>query len=405
MDKLRQYARLIVRMGVNVQKGQPVVIAAPVECAEFARLLAEEAYEAGAREVIPRWIDDTMTRLKYLKADDAVFDEFPAWRREMYMDAARQKAAVISIAADDPENLKDADPGRIQRVGRVAGTTMKDYYDMMMQNQFPWCVVSVPTAIWAQKVFPGVSEAEAVEKLWDAIYTTARVTDDPVASWKTHVAALDARRDRLNAWNFQKLHYTNSLGTDLWVELPEKHEWISAGERAKTGQDFIANMPTEEIFTLPKRDGVNGVVYSAKPLALNGNVVDEFVLTFENGRIVDIKAKQGLEVLQSEISIDDGAHFLGEVALVPYDSPISQSGILFYNTLFDENASCHFAFGKAYPNFSDADDRTQEELFARGMNDSLTHVDFMVGTRDLSITGVTHDEQEVPVFVNGNFVF
>ncbi len=405
MDRLRSYAKLIVRKGVNVQKGQPVVIGAPVECAVFVRLLAEEAYEAGAREVSVRWKDDALTRLKYLKADDAVFDEAPEWMRLLYMDAANSQAACIAVYATDPENLRDCDPDRIQRANRAQSTLLKAYSDLQMAGFFPWCVVSVPTEAWAKKVFPDLSGAEAVARLWDAIYDTARVTADPVAAWEAHVAVLDARRDKLNEYGFAKLIFKNALGTDLTVELPDNHVWVSAGETAQTGQVYIANMPTEEIFTLPRRDGVNGVVVASKPLVLNGNLVEDFRFTFQDGRIVDVRAKTGLDILQNEISIDEGARYLGEVALVPFDSPINKSGILFYNTLFDENASCHLAFGKAYPCFSDARERTVEELTARGMNDSLTHEDFMVGTADLSVTGVTRDGTEVPVFINGNFAF
>ncbi len=405
MTRMQNYARLIVRVGANVQKDQPVFISAPVECADFARLLADESYQAGACNVTVRWVDDTLTRLKYLNANDAVFDTFPAWEKALYDEVAETQTAVISVYATDPENLKGVDLDRIRRAGKVQSMALKAYADKQMSNHFPWCVVSVASDAWARKVFPHLPAQEAFETLQNAIFDAARITDDPVAAWEAHVATLEARKEKLNAYRFKTLVYRNALGTDLTVELPEHHVWIAAGERAKTGQAFIANMPTEEIFTLPKRDGVNGVVVASKPLVLNGNVVDDFRFVLEAGKITNIQAGAGLEVLKNRIANDEGSAFLGEVALVPFDSPISNAGILFYNTLFDENASCHFAFGRAYPCFSDADERTKEELVERGMNDSLIHEDFMIGTPDLSIVGITHDGQDIPVFVNGNFAF
>ncbi len=402
---LQQFAKLAVNVGANVQKGQPLVISAPIECAEFARLIAEAGYDAGASEVIMRWGDDAMARMKYLRADSAVFDTFPNWITEMYRQFADTKAAAIHIYATDPENLKGVDPDRIRRASVAAGTATKFYADLQMANHFQWNIVSMPTVSWAKKVFPDKSDDDAVAALWQAIIHATRLEGDAVANWRAHMAKLHARSEQLNAYNFKSLHYTNSLGTDLVVELPENHKWIACGELTKDGVEFVANMPSEEIFTLPKRDGVNGVLYASKPLSLNGTVVDGMKYTIEKGKIVDVTADCGLEQLLNELDIDEGARYFGEVALVPHDSPISNSGILFYNTLFDENASCHFAFGKAYPCFTDADDIDEQTMQARGMNDSLTHEDFMVGTADLSIVGTTQDGTKVPVFVNGNFAF
>ncbi|MDR0293494.1 MAG: aminopeptidase [Oscillospiraceae bacterium] len=398
-----QFARLAVNIGANVQKGGTLVLSAPVECAGFARLIAEAAYEAGAREVVTRWSDDAMARLKYLKADGAVFDEFPRWMKVMYDEFAGKKAALLTIHATDPELLKDADPDRITRWGKASGTALKPFFDKQMANEFAWCIVSMPTPSWARRVFPGLDGEAAVDALWNAIEKATRLEGDAVANWREHLAVMERRAAGLTDYNFKKIRYLNGLGTDLTVELPDNHKWIACGEKTKDGVPFVANMPSEEIFTLPKKDGVNGVLYSSMPLSLNGNIVDGMRFTFKDGRIVDAQAEKGLEYLRNELNIDEGARYLGEAALVPHNSPISNLGILFYNTLFDENASCHFAFGKAYPCFRDAETAGGEVMKARGMNDSLTHTDFMVGTADLSIVGTTQDGREIPVFVNGNF--
>jgi aminopeptidase len=279
--------------------------------------------------------------------------------------------------------------------------------DMQMRNDFPWCVVSIPSTAWALKVFPGSSPEEAVNKLWDAIFEAVRVKGDggAVQRWADHAASLQKRAKILDGHNFSKLVFENSLGTDLEVELPENHKWVCCGERAHSGFTFIANMPTEEIFTLPKKGGVNGVICSSIPLSLDGTLVKDIRFTVKDGKIVDATASEGLETLKKKLEVDEGARYLGEVALVPHKSPISDMGVLFYNTLFDENASCHFAFGRAYPCFKDATTASPEEQKKRGLNDSVVHVDFMIGTPDLSITGITADGKEIPVFVNGNFAF
>jgi aminopeptidase len=405
--KLSEYAKLIVRVGANVQKNQTLVLRCPVEAAAFARLIAEEAYEAGAREVVMSWGDDKLSRMKYLRASGEIFDEVPAWLKTFYYEYAGMKAAVVSIAANDPENLKGVDPERLRRNAVAAGKELKDYYDQQMRNEFPWCVVSVPTPAWALKVFPGCAPEEAVAKLWDAIFAAVRVAGDggAVKRWEEHIAKLQKRVKILNDHNFAKLIYKNSLGTDFAVELPEKHAWLCCGEKARTGTTFMANMPTEEIFTLPKKTGVNGVICSSLPMSIDGNIVKDIRFTVKDGRIVEAAASEGQETLLKKLDVDEGSRYFGEAALVPHKSPISDMGILFYNTLFDENASCHFAFGKAYPAFKDAETAGPEELAARGANDSVVHVDFMVGTPDLSITGVKADGKEIPVFVGGNFAF
>ena len=404
-EKLQEYARLLVRVGLNVQKGQKVVISCPVECAWFARMCAAEAYEAECREVVMNWHDDAMTRMKYLKAEESVFENVPEWRARFFNDQAKEGAAYLAISATDPENLKGVDPQRLVKSQQSSGKALKDFDRLQMCGGFPWCIASIPIPSWAQKVFPDCGEDEAMEKLWDAIFSAVRIDGDGtcVDKWQQHLDTLRQRLEKLNALNFKSLHYTNSLGTDLTVQLPEGHVWEAGNDMTLEGRPYIANIPTEEIFTAPLKTGVNGVVYSSMPLVNDGNIIDGFHFVVKDGKIVEAHAEVGEETLKGAISVDEGASYFGEVALVPYDSPISNQNILFFNTLFDENAACHIAFGEAYPCLKDGHGLSKEELKQRGLNDSITHVDFMIGTPDLSIVGTTHDGTEIPVFVNGNF--
>ena len=403
---LKKYAELLVKTGVNIQKGQTLVISCPVEAAPFARLVVEAAYKAGARQVVMRWGDEQISRLTYLHAPEDLFDEFPEWRKEFYLTHAREGAAFMSIYASDPEAMKGVDPNRIMRSQIAANQAIKEYSDRLMANKNRWLVASVPTKAWAKKVFPNLTEDEAVANLWDAIIKATRADqDDPVKAWEEHSKQLHKRVEFLNNIRFKSLHFKNALGTDLVVELPEKHLWAGGSEKSADGISFNPNIPSEEVFTLPKKDGVNGVDYSSKPLNYNGDLIDEFFLTFKDGEIVDYQAKVGYDSLKSLIETDEGSRYLGEVALVQYDSPISRSNILFYNTLFDENASCHLAIGRAYPtSLIGGDEMTEEELALNGANYSINHVDFMFGTEDLDIVGKTYDGQTIQVFKDGNFV-
>ena len=406
--KFKEYAKLLVEVGVNIQKGQTLVIGSPVDCAWFARLCARAAYAAGCREVVMRWSDDELTREKYLHAEDSVFDSLPAWQAEFDNGYARQGAAFLHISARDPENLVGVDPDRIARSQRSSGEALREYRELTMSNTVPWCIGSIPIPSWARKVFPGCPEDEAVEKLWEAIFQTVRVDGSGAAvdRWREHLAGLKGHMDRLNGLNLESLHYTNSLGTDLTIRLPEGHIWAAGSSETKSGLPFIANMPTEEVFTAPLRNGVDGVVCSSMPLVHNGVVIDKIRFQVKEGKIVEASAQTGEDALKAAITLDEGASYFGEVALVPYDSPISRQKLLYYNTLFDENASCHLAFGEAYPEcLRGGAEMSKEERKARGLNDSITHVDFMVGTADLSITGKTRDGREVPVFVDGNFAW
>lgn len=404
---LEKYALLLVKTGINIQKDQTLVINSPIECASFARSVAEIAYKEGAREVVMNWRDELSSKIRFINGPEEIFEEFPDWQRDFYLHHARIGAAFLSISASDPELMKDVNPDRMSKARKASSAAIKEYRERLMANKNVWCVASIPTVSWAKKVFPENTEEEAIEKLWDAIFKTVRVDkEDPVAAWEAHKNNLKRSMDFLNGNKFRYLHYKNSIGTDLKIELPENHLWLGGSDYTPEGLEFIANMPTEEVFTLPKKDGVNGTVVSSKPLNYNGNLIENFSLTFKDGKIIDFKAEKGYDVLKSIIETDEGAPYLGEVALVPYDSPISNSNILFYNTLFDENASCHLALGEAYPVcIKNGENLSKEELKNEGVNTSIVHEDFMVGTKDLEIIGITADGKEVQVFKDGNFAF
>ena len=407
-DLLKKYANLVVKVGVNIQQDQLLVINSPIECADFARLIAEEAFEAGAHDVVVSWSDEELAHIRYAKGKKEIFTEFPDWRVRFYEDYAAQGAAFVSIAARNPEIFKDIEQEKLTLSAQAAGAALLEYRAKLMNNENTWCVVSVPTSGWAKKVFPELSEEAAKARLWQEIFRTVRIEpgSDPAAAWREHIAFLQKAADFLNGKNFKSLHYKNSLGTDLTVELPEGHIWAGGAEKSATGTWFAANMPTEEVYSLPLREGVNGTVYASKPLIYNGNRIENFHLTFKEGRVVDFGAEIGEGTLKELINMDEGSHYLGEVALVPYDSPISRSGILFYNTLFDENAACHLALGKAYPTcIKGGEEMDSVTLLQHGVNDSLVHEDFMIGTADLSIVGTTHEGEHVQVFKDGNFAF
>lgn len=404
---LEKYARLIVKTGVNIQKDQILVVNSPIECAAFARLVARVAYQEGAHDVVLNWKDELFSKLRFEQAPEAVFTEFPEWQKQFYLTYLRQGAAFLSIAAADPELLKEVDPARVAAAQKTGSIALREYREALMSNKNAWCVASIPTAAWACKVFPDLAPEQAVEKLWEAIFTTVRIAqEDPVAAWDDHKNNLKRSMEWLNARRFKYLHYKNSLGTDLTIELPQGHLWLGGAEATPAGLEFVANMPTEEVFTLPKKTGVNGTVVSSKPLNYNGSLIEDFSLKFKEGRIIEYTAAKGQEVLAKLIETDEGSGYLGEVALVPYDSPISRLNLLFYNTLFDENASCHLAIGKAYPVcIKNSENMSGEELVQAGVNDSLVHEDFMIGTADLEITGTTVTGEKIAIFKAGNFAF
>ncbi|EYE87737.1 peptidase M29 [Fervidicella metallireducens AeB] len=404
-ELLKRYARLAVKTGINIQKGQKLVISSPIECASFARMIAETAFDEGAGDVIISWGDELFSKIRFMKAPDEAFLEMPEWQKLFFNSYAKEGAAFLSISASDPGLMREVNPERIAKSQKVRQLALKEYYERLMSNKNAWSIISIPTAGWATKVFPGLSEDEAVEKLWEAIFKIVRVDqEDPVSAWNEHKENLKKNMNFLNSHNFRYLHFKNSLGTDLRIELPENHLWVGGAEETAAGYDFIANMPTEEVFTMPLKTGVNGKVVSSLPLNYGGNLIENFSLTFKNGRIVDFSAEKGYDTLKHLIETDEGSHYLGEVALVPYDSPISNSGIIFFNTLYDENASCHLAIGRAYSLcLKNGENMSSEELEKAGANQSLAHVDFMIGTSDLDVTGTTYDSLEIPVFKNGNW--
>lgn len=406
--KLSEYARLLVEVGLNVQPGQTPSIESNVEYAALTRKCVSACYDCGARNVVAYYGDDFTTRESFLRADAAVFDEYPSYMKARVDWFLEQKSPRLSFTGSNPELLKGVDPARIQARRKASGPPTRPYFDALSANKFQWCLGACPTPAWAEKAFPDKKGQDAIDALWDAIFSVCRITGDgkAVERWKEHVAATAKRCKALNEYQFTSLRYANSLGTDLTVRLPDNHVWAGGSEFTPEGVEFVANIPTEEIFTAPRRDGVDGRVYSALPLAMDGNVIRDFWMDFKDGRIVDLHAQAGEEFLRRAIEVDEGARCLGEAALVPYDSPIRAKGVLFYDTLFDENASCHLAFGAAYPScVKGGEEMSEAEQKAAGLNQSMTHVDFMVGTPDLSIVGTTRDGKEIPVFVNGNFAF
>lgn len=404
--QLTKYAELAVKIGVNIQPNQYLYIAASIESAPFVQVVTKIAYEIGAKQVFVDYTDDQITRTRYELAPADSFDFFPPWKVQEREWLAEEGAAFMSIVSQSPDLLSGIDSKRIASFQKASGTALNKYRQYVQSDKISWTVIAAPSKQWARKVFPELPEEKQVEALWDAIFKATRADlDNPVEAWAQHNDNLHEKVDYLNNKNYAKLHYT-APGTDLTIELPKGHLWCGAGSINEKGEEFMANMPTEEVFTVPHKDGVNGYVSSTKPFSYGGNIIDNFKLTFENGRIVQVEAAQGEEVLKNLVATDEGSHYLGEVALVPFHSPISQSNILFYNTLFDENASNHLAIGSAYAFcIEGGKSMSSDELKAHGLNESITHVDFMIGSEQMNIDGVTADGQSEPVFRNGNWAF
>ena len=403
---LDKYAELAVKVGVNIQPGQELLVRSPIECAQFVRKVVKHAYDVGAKNVYIEWSDEECTLIRYLNAPEEAFNEFPKWVADQYVDIAKKGGAFLSIHAANPDLLKDVDPQRVANYQKASGLALKEWRSYTLTDKCKWSIVSIPTEAWAKKVFPNVSKEEAMDKLWNAIFKCSRVLgQDPIKAWSKHNEDLKLRMNFLNDKNFKALKFKSSK-TDLTMELPKGHIWLSGASVDPNGIEFNPNIPTEEVFCLPHKYKVNGVVHSTKPLVYGGNVIDNFSLTFKEGRIVEYTAEKGYETLGKLIETDEGSHYLGEVALVPFKSPISDTNIVFFNTLFDENASCHFAIGSAYKTcIKDGDNIQDEELDKYGVNNSLTHVDFMIGSNDMNIIGITHEGEEVQVFKDGNWAF
>ncbi len=401
---LSDYAELVVKIGVNLQKGQGLEIVCPVEKREVAKALTIAGYKAGAKIVRIRWEDEEINKLNYTYADTNALTEVPKWLVASRNYLVEEGFCYIAVSADDPSAFKDIPADKIAAVAKARGKALKKYSDAVMSNQIRWCVISVPTLAWAKQVFP--NSTDAVKDLAEAIEKTMRLDcENPLQMWQEHIKTLDKRAEFLNKHNFSYLHFKSGNGTDLKVGLAKNHLWTSAQELAKDGVKFVANMPTEEVFTAPHRLKVDGVLKSALPLCENGQIIDDFSITFKKGKIIDFTAKKGYETLKHLINTDEGTHHLGEVALIGKNSPIAQSGILFYNTLFDENASCHLAIGKAYPTtVKNGETLSKKELKALGVNDSTEHIDFMIGTDDLEVIGVDDKGNAVQIFKNGEWV-
>lgn len=403
---LEKYAALAVQVGVNVQKGQTLVVNAPLTAADLVRKIAQKAYEVGAKHVHVEWSDEKLTYIRYKHAPEEAFTEYPMWRAKGLEELAANGAAFLTIYSPNPDLLKDIDPKRIATDNKTRATALSNYRNYIMNDRVSWSLISAPTPEWAKKIFPDLSVDEAVEKLWNVIFETVRVnTDDPVQAWKEHNARLEKTREYLNKKQYKQLIF-EAPGTNLTIDLPENHIWSGGAAENEKGILFNPNIPTEEVFTMPHKDGVNGVVRNTKPLNYSGTVIDNFSLTFEKGKVVDFTAEVGYETLKLLLSTDEGASRLGEVALVPHHSPISLSNLIFYNTLFDENASNHLALGRAYPtNIAGGVDMSNEELAAHGVNTSLIHEDFMIGSAEMDIDGVTQDGKREPIFRKGNWAF
>jgi aminopeptidase len=405
-QNLEKYAALAVHVGVNVQQGQTLVINAPIFASVFVHKIAKKAYEAGAKNVHVEWNDEELALIKFKHAPDEALTEYPMWKAKGLEEMAENGSAFLTIYAPNPDLLKDINPERIAAANKASAMALQKYRSYLMADKACWSLISIPAPDWAKKIFPDATAEEAVEKLWEVIFQVTRInTENPIETWKEHNARLAEKVEYLNDKQYKQLVY-KAPGTNLTIDLPENHVWHGGAAVSEKGIVFNPNMPTEEVFTMPHKDGVNGTVRSTKPLNYGGNVIENFTLTFENGKVVDFTAETGYETLKHLLDTDEGARRLGEVALVPHDSPISNSNLIFYNTLFDENASSHLAFGNAYPtNIKGGVDMSKEELTKHGVNTSLVHVDFMIGSAEMDIDGVTKDGTREPIFRKGNWAF
>lgn len=403
---LRKYAKLIARVGVKIRKGQDVVIQAELDQPEFVEMLTDECYKAGARKVTVEWSHQPLqkyhVRHRSLKTLSTL-DDWEVAKLEHYADTLPCRIYLIS---EDPDGLCGINQEKNAKALQARYKVIKPIRDKM-ENKYQWCIAAVPGVKWAKKVFPGERASRAVELLWEAILKTSRVDEDPEEAWRKHNEDLARRCEYLNSLGIESLEYKSSNGTDLKVGMVPDALFCGGGEYALgSGNYFNPNIPSEEVFTTPKRGEAEGIVYSTKPLSYRGELIEDFSIRFEGGRAVEVKAKRGEELLKQMISMDEGAAYLGECALVPYDSPIRNSGILFYNTLFDENAACHLALGMGFSNcLKDYEKYTLDECRAKGINDSQIHEDFMIGSEDLSITAHTRDGRDVPIFRDGNWAF
>ena len=402
---LREYAKLIVRCGMNVQKGQDVIIQAGLDQPEFVQMVVEEAYKAKARKVTVEWSYQPLAKVHVRYQTVKTLGEVPEWKKAQMQERVDRNPCTLYLTSEDPDGLKGMNTEKQAKASRLRYPIVKPYADQM-EGKRQWCIAAVPGAAWAKKMFPGVRVSQAIEKLWEAILTTSRVTDDPIASWEAHNADLQARCDYLNSLGIKSLHYTADNGTNLTVGMIPQARFCGGGVTSTEKVFFNPNIPTEECFISPMKGEAEGIVYSTKPLSYQGQLIENFSVRFEGGKAVEVHAEKGEELLKTMISMDEGACYLGECALVPQSSPISQSGLLFYNTLFDENAACHLALGMGFVDtIEDYHNKTLEECRALGINDSMIHEDFMIGCDSMDIDAICADGRTVPVFRKGNWAF
>lgn len=404
-QKLANYAELAVRIGAGLQSGQRLLVQSPVECAPLARAIVRAAYAAGASFADVRWDDDDVVLARFSLAPEGSFDTISKWRVDAELETADAGGAVISIRATDPNLLASVDSSRVAAHQRALGAYRKPYMQRVMTNSLNWNLVTAPVQAWAQRMFPDLAPEAAVAAQWDAIFAATRADrDNPVELWRQHNADLRRRKELLTSKQYRALHFKGGE-TDLTVGLADDHVWGGGSSFTPSGIEFTANIPTEEVWTAPHRDRVDGVVVSTKPLSYSGVLLDGIRIRFEHGRIVEASARSGESVLKQLLDTDEGARRLGEVALVPHSSPISRSGLFFYNTLYDENAASHIAIGSAYRfNVKGGEGMTTDEFAAKGGNDSLTHVDWMIGSAEMDVDGVRADGEREPVMRAGEFV-
>ena len=402
---LKKYAQAIVRCGLNVQKGQEVMIYAGLDQPEFVQMVVEEAYKAKAKKVIVEWSYAPLAKLHYRYQTVKTLGTVEEWQKARQQHFVDVLPARLHLSSADPDGMKGINMAKMAKARQMSYPIMKPYADQR-DNKEQWCIAAVPGAAWAKKMFPNLSKNQAIEKLWEAIISAARITDDPIAAWNEHNANLQARCDYLNSLNIVKLHYTAANGTDLTVGMIPEGNWRGGGDESLQGIYFNPNMPTEECFISPKRGEAEGIVYSSLPLSYQGQLIENFWLRFENGKAVEVGAEKGEELLKTMVTMDEGAGYLGECALVPQNSPICQSGLLFYNTLFDENASCHLAMGRGFADtIKGFETKSLQECRELGINDSMIHVDFMIGCDTMNIDATCADGSVVSVFRNGNWAF
>ena len=402
---LREYAKLVVRCGVNIQKGQDLMIYAGLEQPEFVQMVVEEAYKAKARKVIVEWSYEPLAKIHVRYQSVKTMSEVPEWQKARQQYFCDTLPARLHLVSEDPDGMRGMNIKKMAQSRKISYPILKPYIDARDGKQ-QWCIAAVPGKAWAKKVFPGVRTSVAMEKMWEAILSISRVTEDPVKAWEEHNADLKNRCDYLNSLGIESLHYTAANGTDLTVGMIPEAVFCGGGEVSRQGIFFNPNIPTEECFISPMRGKAEGIVYSSMPLSYQGQLIENFSLRFENGKAVEAKAEKGEELLKQMITMDEGAAYLGECALVPQASPIAQSGLLFYETLFDENAACHLAMGAGYADtIRDHHSKTLQECQDLGINDSMIHVDFMIGCDTMNIDATCADGKVVPIFRNGNWAF